>query len=232
MGRWIQGGYFLVKDGKSQDGRSPLRRVTLSSCVSTSYPDGWALPWWRDEEHRREARAALGLDEQGFAELLAWTERALEDRRFGRQNVFLELAPAREFHRRFLAQVSGVRLLGLGLEEGAAADFLRDEGPTAAADPGTGIWLALGRHRRVEPGGTRLGFDVLGVEYDCDLHSFSCNDLERHYHRDLGISLNAFGLIDDAEDAVRAAEYSNRDDVPAEPVPWYAGRLDEYSLPG
>ena len=72
---------------------------------------------------------------------------------------------------------------------------------------------------------------MLGVEYGgVLLHTFSCNDLTSHYVEKLGIAFNAHGLIPDLDRALAAAEYTNHDETGAEPVPWFAMKVDEFDL--
>ncbi|MGC4068432.1 MAG: hypothetical protein QM784_28055 [Polyangiaceae bacterium] len=73
-----------------------------------------------------------------------------------------------------------------------------------------------------------LGFEVLGANWGGSFHTFSCNSLEQQFSENIGIAFNQDGLIDTYEDALKASEYTNRDDVGAEPVAWYPFRLDEY----
>ena len=50
----------------------------------------------------------------------------------------------------------------------------------------------------------------------------------RDYSERLGISLNSYGLIEDYAMAPAASEYTNREEVGAEPVAWYPFRVDKY----
>lgn len=80
------------------------------------------------------------------------------------------------------------------------------------------------------PRGSWLGFDVLGAEGWGSYHTFACNALTRPCREHLGIVDNAYGLIDDYEQAVEACSYTLRDDMGAEPVAWYPFRVDEYPV--
>ena len=71
---------------------------------------------------------------------------------------------------------------------------------------------------------------LLGEEYGEWFHSFVCNALENEYLERLHISLNPNGLIDRYDDAVRAADHTNLDEVGAEPVLWLPWLISEYPL--
>jgi hypothetical protein len=74
------------------------------------------------------------------------------------------------------------------------------------------------------------GFEILGEEWGEWFHSFVCNSLENEYVERLHLSLNKNGLIDCYEDAVRATDHTNLDEVGAEPVLWQPWLISEYPL--
>jgi hypothetical protein len=230
---WLHGGYFLVSEAvapAAAAGLLPARFVTLSTCLAKSYPDVWGMPWAEvtaDEEHR--LCDELALDADGFRALRAWVARALEREKLGWPNVFFEQRAAREFQRRFLARIEGLRLVGLGLAASVAERFLDAEAPTGKEDAAPGVWKQLARRRALANGGTLLGHEVLGSEGGGSFHAAACNGLERAYRHELGITFNARGLIDDHAQALAAGEYTNGPGAAAEPVPWYPVRLDEYA---
>jgi len=230
---WIQAGFFWISDGRAplrESSLLPTRLVTVSTCIVDSYPDSWALPWFTTPpEKLLEIRASLALDDRDFAALLAWVARAIDTGDFGWPNVFSSLRVSREFHALFLRAPERLRLVGLTAAKDVAEEFLIQEVPEREG-AGSGVWTALSRNAPLAPGGTTLGFDVLGANYGGDFHTFSCNDLARDYHEKLGICFNRHGLIDDERQAIDACEYTNRDEVGAAPVAWYPFRVDQYDF--
>jgi hypothetical protein len=81
----------------------------------------------------------------------------------------------------------------------------------------------------LEPEASFRGFEILGHD-DASFCSFVCNALERDYDKALGIALNTNGLINSYQDAVRAADYTMRDEVGAEPLLWQPWLVSEYAL--
>lgn len=141
----------------------------------------------------------------------------------GWPNVFQNLRAAREFKRRFMPAVAGVHLIGLVIAADDAEEFFPDY-------EGSGMGMIGSRLLPPDDSGVFLGFDVVGVEYGGSLHTFSCNGLERDCVEKFGITFNAHGLIAGQDQALAAAEYTNRDETAAEPVPWFAVKLYEYNL--
>ena len=168
-----------------------------------------------------DAPKELKLTESQFDDLRSWVDRALASSDLGWPNVFLNLRAAREFKRRFMHAISGVHLIGLAIASDDVEEFTSD--PSSMGDVAS---------KRLPPddSGVFVGFDVLGMEYGASFHTFSCNGLEKDYVEKLGIIFNAHGLIPDQDQALAAAEYTNRDETRAEPVPWFAVKLYEYDL--
>lgn len=229
---FLEAGWFLVEDNDNTrwpGPPAPRGPVTVSSCVLDIWPDAWALTWVEsDAQQLAAARAALALDEPTFAELRAWTTRALEDGRYGWPDVFLDLETAREFHRRFLRSARPVRLVGIALEAGSVDEFLRDAWQRTEREAPNGAWVALARRRPLVDPGTLLGFDVLGPDTGGIFHRYSCYDLHAGYVADLGIDVNEHGLIRDHATALRAREHTLRGGQT--PVNWYPFRVAEYVL--
>jgi hypothetical protein len=80
------------------------------------------------------------------------------------------------------------------------------------------------------PEGIFLGHEVLGLELGGHYHSLLCNHLQRDYARELAIELNGNLLIANLEDAIKAAKFTNREDVGAEPADWFPFRLVSYAV--
>jgi len=228
---WLEAGFYVISGGKSPEMTTsllPERVVTVSSCIVETYPDSWALPWVATSpDELRRWQALLGLNDSDVAELRSWVVRAMDDEKFGWPNVFFSLNAAREFRQRFLAGVQDARILGLSLAVDVAKEFLRDEAPQEGRG-GPGVWTMLRRGARLNRPAPPLGFDVLGAEYGGAFHTFLCNGLEQDFKNKLGITFNRHGLISDYPMAVRASEYTNQDEVGAEPVAWYPFRVDDY----
>jgi len=229
---WLEAGFFVITGGKSPARETcllPERIVTVSTCIVESYPDSWALSWVKTTPDQvRQIRETLALKDSELAELRSWVGQAMNDGHFGWPNVFFSLRAAREFRERFLGVLQESRIVGLSLATDVAAAFLREEAPQEGHGA-PGVWTMLTRGVRLNRPTSPLGFDVLGAEYGGAFHTFSCNGLEQEFNEKLGITFNRYGLIDDYLRAVTASEYTNRDEVGAEPVAWYPFRVDDYT---
>lgn len=228
------GGYYLVEGLPRPPQLSeflPPMLWTISSCICSVYPDAWSLAWVKAAPAERDAvRTRLGLDADGFRTLQARVEGAFEAERFGWPNVWLERASAEEFYRQYLAAVPLVRLLAVALPAVYLDRFLEQHAP-APGFGACGLYQLLSRRVKSADSATTLGYEILGVEEGGSCHSFLCNYLEVPYRQVLQIPFNDQGLIDDYDDAVRAADYTNLPSTGSEPVPWYPWLIAEYALP-
>lgn len=228
------GGYYLVEGAPRPDWVAPFLPDTLwtvSACICPTYPDSWGLSWVSEsEEDLQKIRDRLGLENKTFQELRREIDTAFLQERFGWPNVWLDLADARSFQRRYLRSLSRLKLLAIALPEIYVEDFLREEAPAHPNAGEIGVHQRILRRERWESAGDFRGFDILGVAISGSLHTFVCNGLEDLYRDQLGIAPNQHGLIAGYDDAVRAAEYTNLETTAAEPVGWYPWLVEEYPL--
>jgi hypothetical protein len=141
----------------------------------------------------------------------------MDDGRLGWPNVFTSVDAAGEALGRFVPGATDLAVLGIGLHRGFVGELLLDA--ENLADQSSGICEALQRSEPPAPGGTALGYEVLGHEYG-SFHSWLCNGLERDVWAQLGIRPGPTGFIESTVDAVKASAFCNRDDVGSEPVLW------------
>jgi hypothetical protein len=127
-------------------------------------------------------------------------------------------------------------LYGLALHRGMVGGFLAGSklqgriSPAGAVLDAMAIRDMMTRGCDVASPAQILGFEILGFEGD-SFHSWLCNGLERDAADNLGIRPNDAGFISSPADAIRVAEYCNRDDVGSEPVLWLPWLAVEYDLP-
>ena len=147
--------------------------------------------------------------------------------------VFASVEEARAYFRKYLARLTDVRLLEIALPEIYFEPALASSAPSRANEAESALHFMLSRKRKTAAlAGTALGYEILGIEDGGHFHSFLCNQLQNEYSRELGITMNAAGLIDRLEDAKKATELTRRDDVGAEPVDWFPFLLVSHPLPG
>jgi hypothetical protein len=225
------GGYFLVQAIQPEDWMNkkllPAKFWTVSGCICEIYPDLWVFSW--SSISNGDYPKILNLDNRRFKSLQAWADDLMTKEELGWPNVFLNIATARQLYARYLSHLSDIKLLSIGLSEPHLTEYIEENRP----DPGMGgggIYKKLQQREFVSDNAIARGFEILGEECEGRFHSFVCNTLETNYHDRLDISLNQHGLIDSYVEAVKAARYTNLDEVGALPVLWQPWLISEHLL--
>lgn len=227
------GGYFLVQGFQSADWMKnktllPAKFWTVSNCICEIYPDTWIFSWASNSAN--DYQKILKLEEEGFKSLQAWADELMTKDELGWPNVFLNITTAKQFYVQYLRHLPDIELLSIALSEPYLIEFIEENKSGPGIGEG-GVYKKLQQRQLLENSAIARGFEILGDEYGGQFHSFVCNSLETDYKERLNISLNQNGLIDSYEDAIKAANYTNLDEVGAEPVLWQPWLISEYPLP-
>jgi len=203
---------------------------SASTHICKSLPDAWVFTWTADKHsvtERETYRNSLNLSQNKFLEMQTWFDALLNEDLFGYPNVFFDLEYARLAYHRFF-QIPNVKLLSIALSEIFVDDFIEEFTPGPGIGE-NGVRKKLRQKVALEEDGQFLGYEILGHDY-ANFCSFLCNSLEKEYQTGLGIAFNEFGLIQTYGDALKAAEYTMRPDVGAEPLSWHPWRVSKYTL--
>jgi hypothetical protein len=230
MERLVAGPFLLAKES----GKLAPGFVTVSSCLAEIVPDLWAIEWTKVDEAERLARAwEFGIDADHLPGAIRWATDHLDGGGFAWPNVFLTIAAAREFRRQFVTE--RVRLLQMSLPEQSLEPFLALTTPPAQ-QPGyapvgsIGVHVALQQRSSLTDFADQRGFEVLGFDGAAGFDSFRCNALESDFQRLFGVQFNQWGLIDDAGEAARCADFANRPEVSTCAVAWHPWLVSEHAL--
>jgi hypothetical protein len=222
---FVVGGYFLVQVAPSADWLKnktllPAKFWTVSTCICEIYPDTWIFSGTsKSTKPTINYQEILKLDDESFKSLQATADE-----------MFRKDETARQFYVQYLRHLPDIKLLSIALSEPDAVEFIEENKPEPGMGEG-GVYIKLQQRQLLDSSAMPRGFEVLGDEWGGQFHSFICNSLETDYAERLNISLNQNGLIDSYEDAVRAANYTNLDEVGAEPALWQPWLISEYLLP-
>lgn len=203
----------------------PPRVLTASPCLAVIGPGPWGFSWVTDDGTSALDRERFGLANGREKEVGTWLDVQRKDGNYGWPNLFLDLPTARSFLRNF--QPTGdLVLIGLGLPVAALEPLLSDYSEKIRAREG--FLVGLQRGLPLAPNGMERGYEILGEEHGGSFHSWHCNNLAPVVSRELGVTVNQYGLIADYPSAMRATEIVRRPETGAEPVAWDAWLLVEY----
>lgn len=211
--------------------------LTVSSCIAEVLPDmalldcGWRRLRPDANEERDRVAARFGVATEDAAAVSRWSADAWESGRMLLPHAFADVETARAFGRRFLPASSAARLVGIGLHRSEVDEFLADveRGEVADGFEGVlnGVRDGIARRIPVDPGGRRLGYDVLGVSAG-SLHAWHCHGLVDELRARFGALPCPGGLIESYEDATRMAEICDDEGVGCDPGVWRALVVVEY----
>jgi hypothetical protein len=212
----------------------PPELLSVCDCVCPKFPDSSAINWVNSSgEERASAFERVGLTPDRWDEARSWATSEF-DSSFGWPNVFYSARSALAARERFFGSTSPLAAVGIGLSRGTLDAFIAEttppQSPEGFAPIGESALLQMAR--RGEPlaiGYRVLGFELLNVEMRQLSHSWLCNNLETYFSDTLGIKPNARGFIDTLEAAEQCCDAINREEVGAEPGPWFPLWLVEYA---
>lgn len=209
--------------------------VSASECICPQLPGPYAISWSSTSAKQRGSDfEEIGVRTEQRQSALEWATSAL-DTEFSWPGVFLTLAAARNALSRFFAAEPDMRLIGLGLPDAVAEEFITEATPppTAGSAPESvsGYLAVANRGDVLPPGGVHLGYELLDLEYGQLAHSWLCNGLEQHCANALAVTPGPHGLIESLDDALRCGIEINRDEVGAEPGYWLPVGLVDYTGP-
>lgn len=92
-----------------------------------------------------------------------------------------------------------------------------------------GVLEVLTRRRALEPGGSTLGWEMLGYDTYGTFHSWLCHGLENDVLHTYAVRPNAHGLIASQADAETVAAHCRKPEVGTEPGFWAPWILAQYS---
>lgn len=222
----IIAGYLIIEPVArphwTQESKLPITLLTATDCICSVHPGEWGLAWTSSPDDVEAIKAKLGLSSENLAAIQNKVQELFDAGQYGLPNVFSTYKAAKRFKEEHL-QVLDCQIVRLSLPEPFLAvciDEMMPEGNLLES----GYLCNLKKKVSDPNSGQILGYEVLCWDTGA-FHSFICNGLEKDYEEKLGLKLNPNGLFDDLESAVQAVDYTNREDVGAEPGYWAPFRL-------
>ncbi|WP_342541930.1 hypothetical protein MHH33_12745 [Paenisporosarcina sp. FSL H8-0542] len=232
--KYISGGYYIVSPSERADYMDktllPETILSASVCLCDFQPDINIL-WGGSQKKKQTYSKELNLSNSAFEELEGWVQKKFEDGTFKFPQLFTTVDLAREFKKTFLNHINDIRIIGIGLEENFAEEFLDEEETLSKpAKERYGIETLLMNKTTMDMEVTKKnGYEVLGFESG-QFHSYICNGLEKDYNNNFKFSLNENGFIPNREMAIKCCEYSNDEELETESVLWLPWAIFEYVL--
>lgn len=223
------GGYCLVQAKPLDFGSKPGQVVvTASECVVHQLLGYWAYPSEKaGRKNSAEAEKTFGLDTSKVDKIREWVGAKVTANLIGWAGVFLDIQTAIEYRDAFFSHVDDILLLAIYFSEAERAELLKEFKPESENLGEIDIYRMLLR-KSVEAdhvGENLLGFDLIGIEYGGNFHSFHCHDMADELSKRFGLVLNQFGLFNEVSDWQPILDYMNDEETGCEPVPWFVAKV-------
>ena len=235
--RVLTAGFLLVKPVARPSYVSahliPDEVISASDCICPQFPGPYAISWSNtSDDDRASLLVAVGVPQDLHGRAIEWATSVFGEA-YGWPGVFYTADAAREAKAQFLAAEESVKVIGLGLPQELATEFVIEATPPMsppgyASNGESGYLECVRRREQLPPDGRTLGFEPLNLELGMLDHSWLCNGLEQHCAAELQIRPSANGLFSSVEEAMRCCAEIGRDAVGAGPGPWYPVLLVEY----
>lgn len=218
-------GYYLIKINKANYGSILGQEIhTCSTCINDSLLNSWSYSWTdKSTEEIDEAEQVLGITSDEQKEIQNWVEKKEELKEVAWINVFSDLAVAKAYRSNFFSHLPDVEILSVYFPESEANDFLEEFKPQKKEYGTLGLWDNLSKKVEEDPSSEAVivGYDLIGVEWSGNFHTFHCHDLAKDLKEKFNVSVNQHGLLDKADNWQEIVGYMNNEENGFEPVPWF-----------
>src|SRR5688572_21551741 len=170
---YYSGGYFLLRADKPdwpqlKTDLLPEKLVSLSTCMCPRVSVGWG---WIPGD--RQAALDFGIPKDRLDDFIKWCGYASETE-IGVWSMFSSPDNARQFIRRFLPDITDLKIIGVGLPQDLAEkNWLHSEGQRDE-----GVEKQIQQQLPIKLGGEILGFDVVTYSYNDFGDSWLCSSLQ------------------------------------------------------
>src|SRR3954468_12710108 len=226
-------GYHVVRlfepPAALSSGLLPEKVLTVSSCLTESFPDSWALAWVRCTDEARAASAVkFGIAPGALPHVCARIGELFNDGAAAWPTVWRRSAIAREVTRELLREPRGLAFVGVGVP----ADFVDGVLSELAPQPqegAPGAYLAALAREPMASGGTLIGWEVLGFDRG-SCHSWLCNGVHVEAATRIDRRPGPLGLLESEAAARDVLRMMAEDPQKAEPATWVPAAVLQYEL--
>lgn len=219
------GGYYLSRMQPLEYGSYCGSLIySCSTCFNDNVLGSWAYSWITDidaeiEEHKQN----YALSDATVSEIREWVNARFEEKKIGWPCLFADLETLMEYQQKFFAHLPDLRIFALYFAENEADSLIQECNPNGGYEGVIGLaqLLADKIEEKESKNEQTIGYDVIGVEWSGDFHSFHCHDIGKELSDRFGLTINSFGLFEPCDDWTPVLDYFHDDENGCEPVPWF-----------
>jgi len=230
--KYYLGTYQLIRLKPLDFGKFKGQKVlTGTKCINESY-DAWSLSWTEDgKSDLSDLESTFNITKFQIKEIQEWSDVKFNEKHLGWVGTFNDIDTIREYKNKFFEMETDFEVIGIYFPESSIQDFINEFTPkTKGAE--IGILNTINTFTsELEDVEEFVGYDLIGVEFSGDYHSFHCYAGSDGLVQKFGLTLNGYGLINEFENKQDVLEYVNNTDESGFPfVPWYLVKVKKVDI--
>lgn len=232
--KYFLGAYHLIQLKPLDLGLFKGRKVlTGSSCINISCFDPWSLSWTEDgKKALTDPKGAFSITTTRLESIQAWADEKFNEKRLGWPNTFHDLETLKTYKSSFFAGAQGLEVIGVYFPEASIPELVQVFEPKSEQAGEIGILQTL--KCKIPENSLEeafIGYDLIGMEFGGDYHSFHCYDLAEELMQKFKLSLNEHGLIEACTQKEELMAYANTPEESGLPfIPWYLVKVKRVTL--
>jgi len=191
--------------------------ITVTNCICNIHPSLTGTFYVDCEKQQQEYKSSLRLEDDVFTELKENVLLLDNEHKLDVDSRFIELSDALLFCKKYLYNLSNIKVISIALEDIYKEIFIQDAGENLNCN--------LLIHKKCD--GNFLGYDILGWDWSA-FHSYLCNSLNEDISEKYSLEINDNGLISNLYFQVK--DFSEFIDGKGEPVIWLPYSVYEHDM--
>ena len=227
MMNYFLAGYFLIKPKAIIFGDYIGKLVhTCSGCINDSLLETWCYSWTYPDIDIDEIKQKFRITDDRIAELRIWVDKKFHENKIGWAEVFLDRDTVFAYKTKFFSHLPELKILAIYLNEIDLAILINKFEPQQPNMGEIGIVKMLKKKilEKEAINEEMLGYDFIGLEPGGSFHTFYCYNVTEQLVNKLGLSVNEFGLLEQADNWDQIHLYLNDKTKGLEPVHWVVAR--------
>ena len=220
------GGYYLIKLRSIQSANNKNDIVyTCSDCINDNLVFYSLLSDFLGNEYVEQIKSEYGFNKNEIELIRQWISDKYVQNQIGFSNVFTEIQFAKEYKNKFFKNLNQVKLLSIYFNENESNEIFKFFNQCGGRN-GNGICQILDKKISEKDNEEKLlGYDLIGMEWGGDFHSFHCHNIEKELSKKFEITLNEYGLFNDCQNLNLVLDYMNNEENGFEHCPWFVGKV-------
>lgn len=161
------------------------------------------------------------ITSKAIKEIQSWTDEKFNKGKIGWPSEFYDLETLKEYRKFFKTLDENIKILAIYFSEPEKDELLKEFKIEGEDEDSFGLETMLSKQIEETEKGKTIGYDLIGVEFSGDFHTFYCHNMAEELINNFGLKINEYGLLEDYDDWGKITEYMNDNETACEPVPWF-----------